>query len=277
MAARINFMRVSVLLLACWTCTAWAQEDASELAREAQNPVADLISLPFQWNINFETGPLEKTQHILNIQPVLPFKLNKDWNLITRTILPVVSQPPFLPNQDREFGIGDVQFSLFFSPVKPTAGGWIWGAGLIAQLDTATDDQLGQGKWGLGPTAVALTMRGPWVIGALINHVWDVAGDDDRPDVNRTLIQPFVNYNFPKIPGRYLTFSPIITADWEADDSGDRWTIPLGLGIGQVMRWGKQPVNLQVAYYYNVEKPDFGPNQQLRLQLQLLFPKGKGQ
>lgn len=270
-------MLVSVLLAACWTLTAWGQEDASALAKQAQNPVADLISLPFQWNINFETGPLEKTQHILNIQPVVPFNLNKDWNLITRTIVPLMSQPPFLPGQDREYGIGDVQFSVFFSPVKPTSGGWIWGAGVIAQLDTATDDQLGQGKWGLGPTAVALTIRGPWVIGGLINHVWDVAGDDDRPDVNRTLIQPFVNYNFPKIAGRYLTFSPIITADWEADDSGDRWTIPLGLGIGQVMRWGKQPVNLSVAYYYNVEKPDFGANQQLRLQLQLLFPKGKGQ
>jgi len=252
-----------------------ADDDATALAKAAQNPVADMISLPFQWNTNYNYGPLDRQQQVLNIQPVYPINLNSEWNLITRTIVPVVSQPPFTSSQDRENGLGDIQVSAFLSPVKPTSGGWIWGAGLIAQFDTASDDRLGQGKYGLGPTAVALKIAGPWVTGALINQVWSVAGDDDRADVSQMLIQPFINYNFPHSPGRYLSFSPIVTANWEADHARDVWTVPLGLGIGQIMRFGEQPVNLQLSYYTNVEKPDFGPDYQIRFQLVFLFPKGK--
>jgi len=248
-----------------------AESDA-DLAKAAQNPIANMISLPLQNNTNFNSGPLEKTQNILNIQPVVPITLNKDWNVITRTIVPLISQPATMPDQDREFGLGDIQFSAFFSPKKPTSNGWIWGAGPIAQLDTATDDRLGQGKWGLGPSAVALKSDGPWVYGALVNNIWSVAGDDDRADVNNMLIQPFINYNFPKHPGRYLTTAPIITANWEAD-SGNRWVVPIGLGIGQITKFGKQPVNLQASAYYNVERPDDFANWQLRLQIQFLFPK----
>ncbi len=181
-----------------------------------------------QNNTNFEFGPLEKTQDVLNIQPVLPFSLNTNWNLITRTIVPVISQPAFTPDQDRVFGIGDIQFSAFFSP-KKVVGGWVWGVGAIAQLDTATNNRLGQGAWGLGPTAVALHLGKTWVYGALINNVWSVSKDEGRSSVNQMLLQPFINYNFPDSPGRYLTFAPIITADWEAD-SGQRWVVPLGLG-----------------------------------------------
>ncbi len=246
-------------------------QDAAALAKAAQNPIADMISLPFQSNTNFDVGPLENTQEILNIQPVYPVSLNDDWNLITRTIAPVISQPAFTSSQDREFGIGDVQFSAFLSP-KQVAGGWVWGAGTIAQLDTATDDRLGQGAWGLGPTAVALHLGKTWVYGALVNNVWLVEEDDGRSSVNQMLVQPFVNYNFPDAPGRYLTFSPIITADWKAD-SDQRWVVPLGLGIGQIMRFGKQPVNLQAGAYYNVERPDNAAPWQVRLQMQFLFPK----
>ncbi|RLA44996.1 MAG: transporter, partial [Gammaproteobacteria bacterium] len=128
-----------------------------------------------------------------NIQPVLPFSLNEDWNLITRTILPVMSQPGFVPGDGRTNGIGDVQFSTFFSPKAPTASGWIWGVGTIVELDTASDERLGSGKWSLGPTAVALKADGPWVVGALINNLWDVAGSDTNADVNKMLIQPFIN------------------------------------------------------------------------------------
>ena len=246
-------------------------QESSDLAKAVQNPISDLISLPLQWNTNFEVGPFDKPQHVLNIQPVLPFSLNDDWNLVTRTILPVISQPAFSSAQSRETGIGDIQFSAFFSPKQPTAGGWIWGAGSVLQFDTASDDRLGQGAWGLGPTAVALRISGPWVYGGLVNNVWSVSEDSGRSDVNQFLFQPFVNYNFPQHPGRYLTFAPIITADWEAE--GDKWVVPLGLGIGQVRRFGKQPVNLQASFYYNVEKPDFAPEYQIRLQLQLMFPK----
>lgn len=246
-------------------------QGAAALAKAAQNPIADMISLPFQSNTNFDVGPLKKTQEVLNIQPVYPVNLNAEWNLITRTIVPVISQPAFTSSQDREFGIGDVQFSAFLSP-KQAVGGWVWGAGVIAQLDTATDDRLGQGAWGLGPTAVALHLGKTWVYGALVNNVWSVSEDDGRPSVNQMLVQPFVNYNFPDAPGRYLTFSPVITADWKAD-SGQRWVVPLGLGIGQIMRFGKQPVNLQAGAYYNVERPDNAAQWQLRLQMQFLFPK----
>ena len=261
---------VAASLLAATPVSA-QESDAAALAKAAQNPIADMISLPFQSNTNFEVGPLEKTQYVLNIQPVFPFGLTKDWNLITRTIVPVISQPAFALDLDRVVGIGDIQFSTFFSP-KKVAHGWVWGVGAIAQLDTGTNDALGQGAWGLGPTAVALHLGKTWVYGALINNVWSVSADEGRSSVNQMLLQPFVNYNFPKSPGRYLTFAPIITADWKAD-SGQQWVVPLGLGFGQIMRWGKQPVNLQGSAYYNVETPDNGATWQLRLQLQFLFPK----
>ena len=267
---------ISTILLA-WSHTALAQSDeteseAAELARKAQNPIASMVSLPFQLNVNFDTGPLEKDQEILNIQPVYPFTLNDNWNLITRTIVPVISQPAFTPGQGRTNGIGDINFSAFFSPKKPTSSGWIWGAGPILVMDTASDDRLGQGAWSIGPSAVALKMNGPWVTGALINNVWSISKDSGRSDVNQMLIQPFINYNFPNKPGRYLSFSPIITANWEAE-SGQKWTIPLGLGIGQVMKLGKQPVNLQLASYYNVARPDNASRWQIRAQFVLMFPK----
>jgi hypothetical protein len=246
-------------------------QDAAALAKAAQNPIADMISLPFQYNANFDTGPLDKTQSILNIQPVVPFRVSPDWNLITRTIVPLISQPAFAGGQDRENGLGDIQFSAFLSP-REAAGGWVWGVGAIAQFDTATDDRLGQGVWGLGPTAVVLHLGKTWVYGALINNVWSLSEDDGRASVNQMLLQPFINYNFPDAPGRYLSFSPVITANWKAD-SGQRWVIPLGLGIGQIMRFGQQPVNLQAAAYYNVERPDDSSRWQLRLQMQFLFPK----
>lgn len=259
------------LALACSAAASAQGNDAASLAKAAQNPIADMISVPLQYNINFDTGPLEGTQHLLNIQPVYPINLNSEWNLITRTIVPVISQPAFAAGQDREFGIGDIQFSAFFSP-KQAVGGWVWGAGVIAQLDSATNDRLGQGAWGLGPTAVALHLGQTWVYGALINNVWSVSTDAGRPRVNQMLLQPFLNYNFPDHPGRYLSFSPIITANWEAE-SGQRWLVPLGIGIGQIMKFGQQPVNLQAGAYYNVERPDYASRWQVRLQMQFLFPK----
>jgi len=254
-----------MLLAALIAAPAMAQEggDATSLAKTAQNPIAAMISVPFQYNINMETGPLEKTQHILNIQPVYPIRMNAEWNVITRTIVPVISQPAFDASQDRTNGLGDIQFSAFLSPQAPS-GGWIWGAGMIVQLDTASDDRLGQGVWGLGPTAVALKSDGPWLYGALINNVWSVSEDAGRPGVNQMLLQPFINYNFPDHPGRYLSFSPIITADWKADN-GQRWLVPLGLSIGQIVKPGGQPMNLQAGAYYNVERPDVAAKWQIRL------------
>jgi hypothetical protein len=269
MKFRVSLAGLAILFFATTDASA---QSAEELARAAQNPIASMISLPFQNNTNFNVGPDEETQNILNIQPVVPIDLNDKWNLVTRTIVPILSQPGFAPGQDRRNGLGDIQFSAFMSPKEPTANGLIWGAGVIAQFDTASSDRLGAGAWGLGPTAVALKSAGPWVFGGLINNVWSVSEDAGRDPVNIMLIQPFINYNIPGKPGRYLSFAPLVTANWEAE-SGNRWTIPLGLGIGQVTRFGKQPVNMQAAVYYNVEKPDYAADWQLRVQLQLMFPK----
>lgn len=245
------------------------EADMGELTRATQNPVANLISVPIQNNTNFDYGPLDKTQNITNIQPVIPFQLNEDWNLITRTIAPLMYQPEFVKGQDSEYGLSDIQLALFFSPIKPSK--FIWGAGPVILMDTASDDRLGTGKWSAGPSAVGLTMRGPWVIGALIQNVWSFTGDSDRSSVNQMLIQYFINYNFAN--GIYFTSAPIITANWKAD-GGEKWTIPFGGGFGKLFRIGKLPVNTSISAYYNVEKPDIlGPRWQLRCQVQFLFPK----
>jgi len=240
--------------------------DEGDLAKAAQNPVGDLISLPFQNNMNFDVGPAERTQDVLNIQPVWPITLSKNWNLITRTILPVISQPA--PGPDRTTGLGDLNFTGFISPKIP--GKVIWGVGPAFIFPTATDDVLGTGKWSAGPSVVVLTMPGQWVIGGLISNVWSVAGDDDRGKVNSFLAQYFINYNYPS--RWYLTSAPIITANWEAD-SGEQWTVPFGGGFGKVFSIGRQPININTQVFYNVEKPTFGADWQWRFQLQFLFPK----
>ena len=263
---------VSLLLVGVQGATLLAseQQSAEELAKKVQNPVANLISVPFQNNFNFDVGPEDDLQYVLNIQPVIPIKLGTDWNLITRTIVPIISQPGFTSDQDRVNGLGDIQFTAFLSPAK--SEGLIWGAGPIVQFPTNTNDQLGNDRWGLGASAVALRMSkgSPWVYGALINNVWSVGGSGSDPSYSNFLIQPFLNYNFHG--GIYLSSSPIITANWKAD-SGDCWTVPLGGGAGKIVRFGRLPVNLQLQVYYNVVTPDNGADWQLRFQVQFLFPK----
>jgi len=244
------------------------ENSTEELARAAQNPVASMISLPFQNNTNFNFGPESKTQNVLNIQPVLPFELNDDWNLITRTIVPVVSQPGFAPGQNRTDGVGDTIFTAFLSPKN--SGEWIWGVGPVVLIPTSSNERLGVGEWGGGLGVVALTMRGPWVVGALLNNVWS-STNDSGVKVNFMTFQPFVNYNFSG--GWYATSSPLIGANWEAD-SGNKWLVPLGGGFGRIFKLGNQALNAQVQAFYNVESPDnIGPDWTLRFQLQFLFPK----
>ena len=244
------------------------ENETQELARAAQNPVASMVSLPLQNNTNFNFGPQNKTQNILNVQPVVPFSINEDWNLITRTIVPITSQPKTAPGTDRDFGIGDTTFTAFLSPKN--VGKWIWGAGPVLLLPTNTDDRLGPDKWGAGPSFAILTMRGPWVAGSLFSNIWSFGGSGDD-DVNFFTWQYFVNYNMSN--GWYLVSSPIITANWE--NAGDEATIPFGGGIGKIFRLGKQPMNASVQAFYNVETPDNGADWQLRLQLQFLFPVRK--
>ncbi len=247
----------------------YAEGDGEDLAKKTQNPISDLISVPFQNNWNFNVGPRDKTQYVLNIQPVYPMSLNEDWNFIARTIFPVISQPQVVPGGDRETGLGDIIFQGFFSPKE--SGKIIWGAGPALSLPTATDDVLGTEKWSAGPAAVALSMNGPWVYGALVQNVWSFAGDDDRGHVSQFLVQPFLNYNLPD--GWYLSSAPSITANWAAHDNDDRWTVPVGGGVGKILKIGKLPLNVSLRTYYNVEEPDGGADWQLQFQVQLLFPK----
>ena len=256
--------------LLTWHSASAQEASASDLAKAAQNPIASLISVPIQSNIDFDWGPNSDTFAVTNIQPVLPFKLNDDWNLVTRTILPIVDQNDVPFSGVSEFGLADTVQSFFFSPKAPSANGWIWGVGPALLLPTATDEVLGAEKWGIGPTAVALKQQGPWTFGGLANHIESIAGDSDRGDVNQSLIQPFVNYNLPN--GWYLVSSPIINANWEADSS-ETWTLPVGGGFGKIFRIGRQPVNAQIQAFYNVETPDSGADWQLRLQWHFLFPK----
>ena len=244
-----------------------ADDEATELAKKTQNPVADLISVPFQNNFNFNTGPKDATVWVLNVQPVIPIKLTEDWNLITRTIMPIINQPSLRPAVDSAFGLGDINPSLFLSPAKP--GAVIWGVGPTFTFPTATDSQLGSGKWSLGPTAVALTMQGPWVVGALANNQWSLAGWGDE-DVNPMLLQPFVNYNFGRglVPDERRPSSRR-TGRPEAATSG---RCPWAPGVGKLFKLGKLPINTSLQAYYNAVKPDFGSDWQLRFQVQFLLP-----
>jgi hypothetical protein len=263
-----NFMNTVSAVLLSMAGVHHALANDADLAKAAQNPIADLVSLPLQNNTNFNTGAGERTQNILNIQPVWPIKLNEDWNLITRTILPVISQP--LADGDRENGLGDTSFSGFFSPRD--SGDFTWGVGPVVLIPTSTDDALGAGEWGLGLSVVGLTMPGNWVLGSLLSNVWTGEEDDGSRAINLFTWQYFINYNIPDSGGWYLTSAPIITANWEADDD-DRWTVPFGGGAGKIFKIGEQPVNGQVSAYYNAEKPEFAADWQLRVQLQFLFPK----
>lgn len=286
----LQALMMILLVLAGWRAPVMGQQESEteteELAKKTQNPVANLISVPLQNNFNWGTGFRQnKLLYVLNIQPVIPVSLNSEWNLINRIIMPVINQPSLFPSfNGREpstsaTGFGDFNPTAFLSPAKP--GEVIWGIGPTMTLPTATDRNLGAGKWSMGPAAVALAMPGHWVFGALINNQWSFAGWGDKA-VNAMLLQPFINYNFPG--GWYLTSSPIITANWKADKAGDVWTAPLGGGFGKLFRLGqilpleghplaKLPINTQLAAYDNVARPEFGSKWQLRFQIQFLFPK----
>lgn len=261
--------RIICACLALLAARVHAELSAEELAKIAQNPVGNLVSLPFQNNTNLNEGPQQGTQNILNIQPVIPVSVSSEWNVITRTILPVVSQPAMTPADERTNGIGDVVFTAFLSPAQP--GQLIWGAGPVIQAPTDSHG-LGNKNWGLGPSAVVvhLSKDDPWVYGTLINNIWSLSSSHTGGAYNNLTLQPFVNYNFAG--GVYLSSSPVITANWRAPSS-ERWTVPLGGAIGKIFHLGKLPVNTQIGAYYNVVKPDYAANWQVRFQVQLMFPK----
>ena len=246
--------------------------DTRELAKQVQNPIADLISVPFQENLDYNIGPYERARSTLNIQPVIPVKLTPGMMLMTRTIVPIVYQPDVNNTGGGSSGLGDINPAFFFSPVEH--GPLIWGMGPTFLLPTATQRATGSGKWSVGVTVVGLLQPGKWTIGVLASELWSVSGPDDRVPVNQMTIQYFLNYNLPK--DWYLTSAPILTANWQAEGN-DVWTIPFGAGVGRVFTLGKLPLNGSLSMYRNVTRPDTVPSAswQLRVQVALLFPTGR--
>jgi hypothetical protein len=251
-----------------------------DLAAASANPIASMVSIPFEssWDFGADNG----TAYIMNIQPVVPVRVG-DWNLISRPIIPIIdvggtttglTGAPIDPTDaglasiSGATGLGDINYSLFFSPAN--SGPLIWGVGPSVTAPTATDPLLGTEKWSAGPTAIALVQPGPWTIGMLARQIWSFAGASDRSNVNQTVLQPFVNYKLSD--GWYLSSSPVMAANWEAKKS-NRWTVPLGGGVGRVFKLGQQPVNMRVEAYNNVEIPQGGPDWVTKFTFQLLFPQ----
>jgi len=232
---------------------AFADEDAQELAKKLSNPIASLISIPFQFNYDNGYGPNDGYKAYVNVQPVIPFSLNDDWNLISRTILPVAWQNSVASPAGYQFGLGDITQSLFFSPKKPTESGIIWGAGPVFLFPAATDSLLGAGKWGAGPTAVILKQSNGWTVGILANHIWSFAGDDDRTDINSTYMQPFLSYTTHD--AWTFTLNTESTYNWEAED----WSVPVNFQVSKIVKLGRLPVSLTAGVRYWADSPDNGP------------------
>jgi hypothetical protein len=237
----------------------------ADLAVKLQNPIADLISVPLQSNFDFGIGQEEAFRYTLNLQPVIPITLSRSWNLISRTIAPIIYEEKTVPSGDDHAGLGDILQSLFFVPLGSAPV--TWGIGPALSLPTATSDALGSGQWALGPTAIALAQPKPWTVGILANHLWSVAGDDDRADVNSTFLQPFASYTTRTA----TSFSASMEAvhNWE----GDSWSVPAILGVGQVFPVGKEAASVTVAGKYWLAGPDAGPDWGARLVLTLLLPR----
>jgi hypothetical protein len=221
--------------------------------------------VPFQNNSYFSAGPLEKTTNVLIIQPVIPIARIANWNVISRWVTRVVYVPRRSPDQGAEFGLGNLQPEFYLSPAH--TGKITWGVGSRLYLPTATNDALGINKVGGGPAAAALANSGPWLVGILANNVWAGAG---KERVDRMTLSPFVYYHLKD--GWYFVSSPVITSNW-VSASGDRWTVPVGGGIGRLFNVDDQSVNARIQGLYNAARPDFGPRWQLQVQVQLLFPK----
>ena len=253
--------------------TAEPQDEQAELAKKLNNPVADLISVPIQNNWDFGLGPAHAMQYKANIQPVIPIHLTENWNLILRTIMPVIYQEaldnnPKAPASVREnhFGLGDTTQSFFFSPKEPV-GGWILGAGPVIYLPTATTSYLGSGQWGAGPTVLALRQEHGFTYGILANQIWSFTGQQDRNEVNASYVQPFIAYTTKT----YTTFAinSESTYDWQAQQA----TVPMNFMVQQVLKIGGKPIAFQAGYRYYINKPDGGPDWGLRFTITFLFPK----
>jgi hypothetical protein len=260
------FLAVSIFS----TASAQAQsEEKRNLAKDLANPLATMITVPIQMNYDTDIGPDgDGSLWQMNIQPVIPFYLNDDWNVITRTIIPLIHQEDIPAKGEGESGLGDILQSFFFSPATVPEGGWIWGVGPVISLPTASDDALGTEKWALGPTAIALKQVGPWTAGLLVNHLWSVAGEDDRGDVSFSYAEPWLSYVYQE--KTTISFSIESTYDWETDDAA----VPLNFTVDRLIEVSGLPLQVGGALKYWAESPDDGPDGfGFRLQVAFMFPK----
>ncbi len=269
MRRSIGWPLVGVLLTPAW---ASAQDNAEDLAKQLSNPVADLVSVPFQFNWEQGVGDLDATRTVLNVQPVVPFTLNDDWNLIARWIMPFVDQPALAPGLESSYGLSDIVFSAFFSPRN--SGGLTWGIGPVLGLPMSNDPLIGTGQWTAGPTVVMLKQQGPWTYGFLANHLVSFAGSSDveRADVRRTFLQPFLSHTTPRAISYAINSEA--TYDHEAAD-GDAWTVPIHVSVSKVTQFGPFPFSVSVAYGYFADAPSIGPERKLRAQFTLILPRNR--
>jgi len=263
-----HVLALTAIIMFCVAVLPTRAQEPSDIAKQAQNPIANLISVPIENDFNPQTGVHKDDSYVMQMKPVVPITLSNDWILISRTIIPVIQVPDLAPGVNGTSGLGDVQESLFLSPRR--AGPVIWGAGPAISFPTATQSILGTKKVSIGPNIVVLRSQGHWLFGTLVQNLWSVAGPSSRPDVNQMVLQPFVNYNLRH--GWYLTSSPILTANWEAKPD-QRWTVPVGGGVGRILHIGKQPVNLYTQFFGNAMRPDGTTSWSVRFDMQFLFPK----
>jgi hypothetical protein len=266
-------LRLPLVVLVCLAAPAVAMAQASDaasgadLAKKLANPISSLISVPFQYNYNDGYGDGSGEQRYINIQPVIPFSISTDWNVISRTILPLVDQDNIVPGSGSQSGFGNITQSFFFSPKAPTAGGLIWGVGPVIQIPTASED-IAPDQWGAGLTGVALKQTGPWTFGALANHVWSTSGNDEFGEQSATFLQPFLSYTTPKATS--ITLNTESTYNWETE----QWSVPINLQVAQVLKIGDQPVQIGGGVRYWAESPAGGPDDWgFRLNFTLLYPK----
>ena len=271
MVRLISILAIAVLSTSlypmCFDASASADQNA-DLAQELTNPIADLMTIPIQTNYDKDIGTAGDGVRLrTNIQPVIPFHVNESWNLISRTIVPVIYQDEVFAGEGSQFGLGDISLSLFFSPKKVPENGMMWGAGPIFLLPSATDSLLGAKKWGAGPAAIVLTMRGPWTMGTLANHVWSFAGDSDRSDISNTFVQPFVAYTWPN------AWTISVQSECDYNWKTEKWSVPINAAVAKLVYLGKLPVSMQAGVGYWLESPDTSPEGwRFRLQANFVLP-----